>query len=182
MKYSIRRHLTRTATVLALYELDTTDHPQDAVLEAYVDMDLTDKDARVEAYQALCDFQAQLSEAQNAETDLKPFTNAEIGMFNRLTSGAVEHRSQADRLIARYAPEWPTEQIAVIDRSVLRVAIYEMLHEDVPIKVVINEAVEIAKVFGGDSSPRFINGVLGAIVDNLDEILQDEKDLNENKA
>lgn len=174
MKNEVRRHLARTATVLALYELDTTDHDETAVVSAYMDIDLSDFDARVEAYRALCDFQAGVTEDKAPKPAVKAFNSDEVHMFKRLTNGAVKHREQSDRLIAVYAPEWPTDQIAVIDRTVLRVAIYEMLYEDVPIKVVINEAVEIAKVFGGDSSPRFINGVLGSIVDNLDTILKEE--------
>jgi N utilization substance protein B len=70
-----------------------------------------------------------------------------------------------DVLIARYAPDWPVDQIAIIDRNVLRISIYEMLmRDDTPIKVAINEAVELAKKFGSDSSSRFVNGVLGSLV------------------
>jgi len=75
------------------------------------------------------------------------------------------HQQELDALIERYAPEWPVDQIAIIDRNVLRIAIYEILfHEDTPIKVAINEAVELAKKFGSDSSSRFVNGVLGSLV------------------
>lgn len=71
-----------------------------------------------------------------------------------------------DRLISQYAPEWPVDQIAIIDRNILRIAIYEiMLGQDTPVKVAINEAVELAKQFGSDSSGRFVNGVLGTLVD-----------------
>jgi N utilization substance protein B len=70
-----------------------------------------------------------------------------------------------DRLIGRYAPEWPVDQIAIVDRNILRMAIYEILHRaDTPTKVAINEAVELAKEFGSDSSGRFVNGVLGSLV------------------
>jgi N utilization substance protein B len=76
-----------------------------------------------------------------------------------------------DRLIARYAPEWPLDQMAVIDRNVLRIAMYEFLVTDeTPVKVAINEAVELAKVYGSDSAPRFINGVLGTLADHLEEL------------
>jgi N utilization substance protein B len=68
-------------------------------------------------------------------------------------------------IIAKYAPEWPVDQLAVIDRNILRMALYELQYnEDVPIKVAINEAVELAKIFGSDTSPRFVNGVLGAFM------------------
>lgn len=82
-----------------------------------------------------------------------------------LVLGVWKNRERLDALIARYAPEWPVDQIAVIDRNILRIAIYEILmHHDTPTKVAINEAVELAKLFGSDSSSRFVNGVLGSLV------------------
>jgi N utilization substance protein B len=82
-----------------------------------------------------------------------------------LVQGVYEHQEQLDDLIGRYAPEWPVSQIAIIDRNILRMAAYEiLLLEDTPIKVAINEAVELAKEFGSDSSGRFVNGVLGSLV------------------
>jgi N utilization substance protein B len=82
-----------------------------------------------------------------------------------LVQGVREHREWIDSLIARYAPDWPVDQIAVIDRNVLRISIYEILMRiDTPTKVAINEAVELAKQFGSDSSSRFVNGVLGSLV------------------
>ena len=82
-----------------------------------------------------------------------------------LAQGVIEHLAPLDELIARYAPEWPVDQIAIIDRNILRIAIYEILfRQDTPVKVAINEAVELAKSFGSDSSGRFVNGVLGTLV------------------
>lgn len=82
-----------------------------------------------------------------------------------LVLGVHAHREQIDALIGRYAPEWPVDQIAIIDRNVLRISIYELLmRQDTPTKVAINEAVELAKQFGSDSSGRFVNGVLGSLV------------------
>jgi N utilization substance protein B len=82
----------------------------------------------------------------------------------RLVSGVLEHRDQLDALIRRYAPEWPLDQIAILDRNILRIAIFELIIDDsVPVKVAINEAVELAKTFGAESTPRFINGVLGTL-------------------
>ncbi len=70
-----------------------------------------------------------------------------------------------DILLGRYAPDWPVDQIAIIDRNILRISIYEiLLCKDTPTKVAINEAVELAKRFGSDSSSRFVNGVLGSLV------------------
>ncbi len=91
-----------------------------------------------------------------------------------LVHGVIQHQEEMDRLISRYAPEWPLDQMAVIDRNILRIAIFEFLVTDeTPVKVSINEAVELAKVYGSDSAPRFINGVLGTLADHLDE-LRDE--------
>jgi N utilization substance protein B len=82
-----------------------------------------------------------------------------------LVEGVSSHQERLDDLIATYAPDWPVDQIAVIDRNVLRISIYEILmRSDTPTKVAINEAVELAKQFGSDSSSRFVNGVLGSLV------------------
>ena len=81
-----------------------------------------------------------------------------------LIYGVVGNISSIDKYIEKYAPEWPIEQITVIDRNILRLGIYELkFSKEVPPKVAINEAIELAKTFGGESSGRFINGVLGAI-------------------
>jgi len=81
-----------------------------------------------------------------------------------LITGVLKHKADLDDMIQKYAPEWPIDQMAVIDRNVLRMAIFEFyVGKLTPIKVAINEAVELAKLFGSDSAPRFINGVLGAV-------------------
>lgn len=78
-----------------------------------------------------------------------------------------------DQFIAEHAPEWPLNQVAIIDRNILRIALWEIVvYRDTPIKVAINEAVELAKIFGSDSSPRFVNGVLGSLVNRYNEIQQ----------
>ncbi|MCZ2115050.1 MAG: transcription antitermination factor NusB [Anaerolineae bacterium] len=100
-----------------------------------------------------------------------PMERAGIEFAQRLIHGVVSYQERMDTLIARYAPEWPLEQMAVIDRNVLRIAIFEFLVTDeTPVKVAINEAVELAKVYGSDSAPRFINGVLGTLADHHDEL------------
>jgi N utilization substance protein B len=82
-----------------------------------------------------------------------------------LVLGVSANQEELDVLIERYAPEWPVDQIAIVDRNVLRICIYELLmRQDTPTKVAINEAVELAKHFGSDSSGRFVNGVLGSLV------------------
>ena len=83
-----------------------------------------------------------------------------------LAHSVADARVELDALVARYAPEWPVDQISIVDRNILRIAIFELLYSDTtPVKVAINEAVELAKTFGSDSSGRFVNGVLGTLVD-----------------
>ena len=83
----------------------------------------------------------------------------------KLVNGVIELQLKLDEQLAPLAPDWPIEQISRIDRAVLRLGIYELVHSDekVPYKVVINEAVELAKSFGSDNSGKFVNGVLGSI-------------------
>lgn len=84
----------------------------------------------------------------------------------QLIRGVVEHLPQIDKIIEKAAPEWPIDQITIVDRNVLRLGLYELLYgnkEEVPPKVAINEAIELAKSFGGESSGRFVNGVMGTV-------------------
>ena len=82
-----------------------------------------------------------------------------------LVDGVIAHRPQLDAEIARLAPEWPVSQLAPIDRNILRIALFELRHQpDTPAAAVIDEAVELAKDFGGDASPKFVNGVLASAV------------------
>ena len=82
-----------------------------------------------------------------------------------LVDGVTANRDKLDEIIGQHAPEWPVQQLAVIDRNILRIALYELQYTgDVPIKVAINEAIELAKTFGSDTAPRFVNGVLGAFL------------------
>ena len=89
-----------------------------------------------------------------------------VAAFAReLVNGVIARRDELDAIITAAAPEWPLPQMARVDRNVLRLAIYEILYNNaVPAKAAINEAVELAKTFGSDTSSRFVNGVLGAIV------------------
>ena len=98
----------------------------------------------------------------------------ELSDFARqIIFGVLPLTHSLDQILARYAPEWPLDQIAAIDRNILRMALWEFaVYHDTPIKVAINEAVELAKQFGSDSAPRFINGVLGALADHQHEIQQ----------
>ncbi len=82
----------------------------------------------------------------------------------KLVSGVVQNREKIDHNIQSFAPAWPVEQIPVVDRNILRLAIFEILIDNkVPVKVAINEAVELAKTFGSDNSSKFVNGVLGSV-------------------
>lgn len=86
----------------------------------------------------------------------------------RLVTGVLEEREQIDREIAAAAPAFPVAQLPAVDANILRIAIYELTNErDVPLKAAINEAVELAKRFGGENSSRFVNGVLGTIAGNM---------------
>ena len=103
-----------------------------------------------------------------------------LDFIRRLVNGVLDHQSVLDTFIHRYAPEWPLDQMAYIDRNILRMAIFEFAVDgNTPVKVVINEAVELAKAFGSDSTPRFINGVLGALVEHKDLIAQTANEVKE---
>ena len=88
---------------------------------------------------------------------------------DRLHRGVSVYRHRLDGLIGRFAPAWPVTQLPIVDRNILRIAIFELLHNPAtPPKAAIDEAVELAKVFGSDSSARFVNGVLGSVMASLD--------------
>jgi transcription antitermination protein NusB len=90
--------------------------------------------------------------------------------IKRLVIGVDSKEKQLDETLTPIAPDWPIDQIARMDRVILRIGIYELMNEhDTPPKVIINEAVELAKSFGGDNSSKFINGVLGTVLRNIEE-------------
>jgi len=102
------------------------------------------------------------------EIDLK---NAEF--TRQIVFGIIPNIQVLDEVIAIHAPEWPMDQVAIIDRNILRIALWEFAILDVtPLKVAINEAVELSKVFGSDSTPRFVNGVLGSLANKQNEVKQ----------
>jgi N utilization substance protein B len=91
----------------------------------------------------------------------------------QIVLGVLPLIGELDRFIAQYAPEWPLDQVAIVDRNVLRIALWELAVDDhTPTKVAINEAVELSKEFGSDSTPRFVNGVLGSLANHQNEIRQ----------
>lgn len=98
-----------------------------------------------------------------------------------LAKNTIEHQVEIDKLIEKCAPEWPLAQVTIVDRNILRLGIYEVLfgnYAEVPPKVAINEAIELAKTFGGESSGRFVNGVLGTIYRELGEPMKDDESKN----
>ena len=103
----------------------------------------------------------------NDDVDLSPRVRT---YCRKLVAGIAQYHELLDDYIQSHAPEWPIDQIAVIDRNLLRIALFEFTVGEIPVKVAINEAVELAKRFGADSAPRFVNGVLGALVPLQEEI------------
>ena len=102
-----------------------------------------------------------------------PLQDDHAEFARKIVFGVLPLRQNLDQLISKYAPEWPLDQIAAIDRNILRIAFWEFaVFRETPLKVAINEAVELAKLYGSDSAPRFVNGVLGALADHQQEILQ----------
>lgn len=120
------------------------------VLQTLYELDFTDHEAKTA-------LKARLEEQLLPEA-------AEV-FAQSLTMGVQTYRTYLDSVVSDLAPEWPLDQIAAVDRNILRISIYELLFEpEIPPKVAINEAVELAKMFGSESSPRFVNGVLGSLV------------------
>jgi N utilization substance protein B len=137
--------------------------------------------SRIVAFQTLYEWEfltrkveSHKKEAKQVKTYLKPIVDRNYEEFagsiesrdfiDNLVWGVIDSKEELDKIIAPAAPEWPIEQIAMVDLIILRMGIYELLFaKEVPPKVAINEAVELAKAFGGQNSSRFINGVLGTV-------------------
>ncbi len=133
------RHLSRTIALQSLYQWDFLRMPEGKLPEII---------------------------AFNREEFAPKFEDE--GFIDELITGVVENRPAIDEVITKFAPNWPLESITVIDRNVLRLGVFELkFHERIPAKVAINEAIELAKGFGGQASGRFVNGVLGAIYKDL---------------
>lgn len=132
------RHLARRFALQSLYEWDFWGRDRDPV--------------------EICERNVERWMFEEGESfDEMPFTLD-------IVKGVLEHQERINATIAKFAPDWPLEKITMIDRNILRVGIYELLYNfDIPSKVAINESIELAKSFGGDSSGRFVNGVLGAV-------------------
>ena len=138
---SANRHLGRIVALQTLYEEDFRRECEDKAFK-------------------LKDVLARNIERYRETIDDKKF-------IELLVKGVSDHQQEIDDIIRPVAPEWPIEQIARVDRIILRIGVYELIFaEDVPPKVAINEAVELAKAFGGDNSSKFVNGVLGTVLRN----------------
>jgi len=108
---------------------------------------------------------------QRLEDEALDLKNAEFS--RQIVIGIIPNIHKLDEVIAIHAPEWPMDQVAIIDRNILRIALWEFAILDMtPLKVAINEAVELSKVFGSDSTPRFVNGVLGSLANKENEVKQ----------
>ena len=104
------------------------------------------------------------------DDDLEPVL---VEFTRQIVQGVAPMFETLDHFIAEHAPEWPLDQVAIIDRNILRMALWEFaVYGKTPIKVVINEAVELAKTYGSDSAPRFVNGVLGSLAARQNELTQ----------
>lgn len=130
--------------------------------------------ARRVALQALYEIDSAnhpIGEVLTHNIDYSPSRRSVRGYTTHLVRGIVDHRQKLDSVLQQYAPDWPIDQVAVIDRNILRIALFELgVETRTPIGVAIDEAIELAKLFGAENTPRFINGVLGTVADNLDEV------------
>ncbi len=123
--------------------------------------------ARALALQALYEVDSVGHEVQEVVTRLlakEELSEENAAYISELVSGVIQNKDTIDHNISKFAPAWPIEQISIVDRNILRLAIFEILVDNkVPVKVAINEAVELAKTFGSDNSSKFVNGVLGSV-------------------
>jgi N utilization substance protein B len=123
--------------------------------------------ARIAALQTLYEIDCTKHKVEETSARLRAgetLTQEALSFSEELVKGVLQHKSELDALIERLAPAFPVEQMPIIDRNILRLAIFEILFSKAtPLKVAINEAIELAKDFGSDSSPRLINGILGSI-------------------
>lgn len=155
------RHLARLIAVQTLYEWAF-------ISERFPGEQATDQKTKVEEVLA-----------RNFQEFEKSLNNQDF--LSELVWGTLEHKEKIDNIIRPAAPEWPLDQIALVDLTVLRMAIYELLFKrEVPPKVAINEAVELAKGLGGINSSRFVNGVLGTVY-RASDIYREEEDNKKNK-
>jgi len=125
--------------------------------------------ARIRAFQVLYEVDGArhtATEAFESRSIEDPLPRPADEFARKLIEGSIDHLGEIDATISTHAPTWPLSQMSMVDRNILRIAIFEILiGRETPPKVAINEAVEVSKIFGADSAPRFVNGVLGSIME-----------------
>lgn len=140
--------------------------------------------ARIVLMQSLYEYLQRggdILEITKRNADRYTFEENNASYIEKVAKGTAKHLTEIDEIITISAPEWPLTQIAQVDLSILRLAIFELLFDDeVPPKVVINEAVELGKAFGGENTSKFVNGVLGTVYRNSEKY-QEEEAKAENK-
>lgn len=149
-----KRREARTLALIALYESDLAHHPVGEALGRLIARSIPDADRTGPAAGPVDD------EAEEATPAPGPDA---VAYASQLVSGVTVNRENIDALLAVCAPEHPISDLAAIDRNILRIAVHELVAKLAPVKVIVNEAVELAKIYGSDASPRFIHGVLGAV-------------------
>ena len=124
--------------------------------------------ARIAALQALYELDCTKHKVEETSARLRAgetLAREALSFSEELVKGVLQNKSELDALIKKFAPAFPVEQMSIIDRNILRLAIFEILFNDkTPFKVAINEAIELAKIFGSESSSRLVNGILGVVV------------------
>ena len=158
------RKAARVLALQALFEIDSTGHAPDAVLYERLRVGQAGAPRLSAAASPSAVPDADESDVLTALGLPAMLSDAGSDFLLWLVAGVMTHRAPINGLIHTHAPEWPVDQLAIVDRNILRLALFELgaARSETPPKVVIDEAVELAKIFGSDSSPRFINGVLGA--------------------
>ena len=109
----------------------------------------------------------QIDLPEEVVTEMPQTTRADLTLLQMLVNGVKSRLADIDKLVAECAPEWPLDRIAKIDLAILRISVYELMNTDLNQSVVIDEAVELAKEFGGDTSSKFVNGVLGTAAERF---------------
>ena len=153
------------------FVLDDFDPEADSITSEVIHLPISETDrsiARRGSLQILYELDSTdhpLTMALEAHFQARPDSYAVRQIIRRFVTGVAANRESIDRLIQHYAPEWPVEQVAIIDRNILRIAVYEYLLQTrvTPISVIINEAVHLAQLFGAENSYSFVHGVLGTV-------------------
>lgn len=170
-KAATENSLARRLALQALYELDTTTHPMGMVISH-----LLSSGSETLSIQVVASTEDDADDFSfTTMIEMRKIAGKEeervVEYFQRLVRNIMRARVIMDEVLQSYAPEFPIHQVAVIDRNILRIALYEMVAESIiPISVAIDEAIELSKLFGSDGTSRFINGVLGAIALNIDAV------------